>query len=68
MLICLYLFPSEYVLVKVKLDLLVGNVDAELLERVLLEVLETEDVQDADVQALVILSGGQKNHLNAFLI
>lgn len=35
-------------LVEVKLDLLVGDVDAELLERVLLEVLEAEDVQDAD--------------------
>lgn len=56
-----YLFPSKYVLVEVKLDLFVGNVDAELLERVLLEVLKTEYVQDADVQALVILSGGEKN-------
>lgn len=53
-----YLFPSEYVLVEVELDLLVGDVDAELLERVLLEVLKTKDVQDANVQALVILSGG----------
>lgn len=55
----LYLFPSEYVLVEVKLDLLIGDVDAELLERVLLEVLKTEYVQDANVQALVILSGGE---------
>lgn len=66
----LYLFPSEYVLVEVKLDLLIGNVDAELLERVPLEVLKAEDVQDADVQALVILSGGDRNeksvHLHAF--
>ncbi len=59
-------------LVEVKLDLLIGDVDAELLERVLLEVLKTEDVQDADVQALVILSGGKQNeksvHLNPLLI
>lgn len=56
----LHLFPSEYVLVEVKLDLLIGNVDAKLLEGVLLEVLEAEDVQDADVQALVFLSGGER--------
>lgn len=56
----LHLFPSEYVLVEVKLDLLIGDVDAKLLEGVLLEVLEAEDVQDADVQALVFLSGGER--------
>lgn len=55
-----YLFPNEYVLVEVKLNLLIGDVDAELLERVLLEVLKTEDVQDADVEALVILPGGER--------
>lgn len=63
-----HLFPSKYVLVEVKLDLLVGDVDAELLERVFLEVLKAEDVQDADVQALVLLSGSEKSdksgHLN----
>lgn len=52
-----YLFPRKDVLVEVKLDLLVGNVDAELLKGVLLEVFKTKDVQDADVEALVILSG-----------
>lgn len=45
-------------LVEVELDLLVGDVDAQLLERVPLEVLEAENIQDADVQALVFLSGG----------
>ena len=56
-------------LVEVELDLLVGDVDAQLLERVLLEVLEAEDVQDADVQAFVLLSGGEKTvYLHAFLI
>lgn len=50
-------------LVEVKLDLLVGNVDAELLEGVLLEILKTKDVQDADVQASLILSGGAKKRL-----
>lgn len=55
-------------LVEVKLDLLIGDVDAELLERVLLEVLKTEDVQDADVQALVILSGGEKSEKSCSLV
>lgn len=59
--LCLYLFPSKYVLVEVKLNLLIGDVYAELLKRVLFEVLKPKDVQDADVQALVILPGGDKN-------
>lgn len=57
----LYLLPSKYVLVEVELDLLIGQVDAELLKRVLLEVLKAEDIQDADVQALFVLSGGDEN-------
>jgi len=44
------LFPSENVLVEVKLQLFVGNIDAELLKRVLPEVLETKDVQDSNLQ------------------
>lgn len=47
-------------LVEVKLDLFVGNVDAQLLERVLLKVLEAKNIQDANVQALIVLSEGDK--------
>lgn len=50
-------------LVEVKLDLLVGNVDAELLEGVLLEVFKTKYVQDADVKALVVLSGEDEDKM-----
>lgn len=64
---CLYLLPGEDVLVEVKLDLLVGDVDAKLLEGVLLEVLEAEDVQDADVQAFVVLSGGENKKVSSHL-
>lgn len=53
----MYLLPGEDVLVKVELDLLIGDVDAELLKRVPLKVFKAEDVQDADVQTLVFLSG-----------
>lgn len=51
----IYLFPSKDVLVEVELDLLVGDVDAQLLKGVFLEVFKTKDVQDADVKAFVIL-------------
>lgn len=55
-------------LVEVELDLLVGNVDAELFEGVLLEVLKAKDVQDADVQALVILSDSGNQFVYMFFI
>lgn len=42
-------------LIEVELNLLVGDVDAELLEGVALEVFEAEDVQDADVLFFVFL-------------
>lgn len=53
----MYLLPGEDVLVKVELDLFIGDVDAELLKRVPLKVFKAEDVQDADVQTLVFLPG-----------
>lgn len=42
-------------LVEVVLDLLVGDVNAELLERVLREILEAEDVEQTDGQGLVVM-------------
>lgn len=60
-----YLFPGEYVLIEVKLDLLIGYVDAELLKRVLLEVFKAKDVQDADIKTLVILSRGGRRRVRA---
>ena len=53
-----YLLPGEDVLVEVELDLLVGDVDAQLLEGVPLEVFKAEDVQDPYVEAVVPLAGG----------
>mmetsp|Transcript_16530 Transcript_16530/g.57889 ORF Transcript_16530/g.57889 Transcript_16530/m.57889 type:complete len:285 (-) Transcript_16530:1021-1875(-) len=44
-----FLFCRENILHEVLLQPLVGQVDAELLKRVSLEVLETIDVEDADV-------------------
>lgn len=48
----LYLLEFEDVLVEVMLQRLVGEVDAELLEAVVLVVLEAEDVQHPDGQDL----------------
>lgn len=58
-------------LIEVELNLLVGDVNAELLERVALEVFKAEDVQDADVLFLVLLpeSGRrtrQEKEMNGF--
>ena len=47
-------------LIEVELDLLVGNVDAELLEGVLLKVLKAKDVQDPNVQPFVFLTEGER--------
>lgn len=47
-----YLLQFEDVLVEVVLQALVGEVDAELLEAVVLVVLEPEDVEHPDGQDL----------------
>lgn len=44
----LYHFPGEDVLVEVVLDLFVRDVDAQLLERILLEILKAEDVEQTN--------------------
>lgn len=46
-----HLFQGKNVLVEVKLNLFICNVDAELLKGVLLEVLESKDVQDSHIHA-----------------
>jgi hypothetical protein len=60
------LLQLEDVLVELQLQTLVGVVDAELLERVGLQDLEPEDVQDADTVAEVDLldepRGGARVH------
>ena len=55
-----HLLQGKDVLVEVELDLLIGDVDAELLERVLLEVLEAEDVQDAHIHPTVCGAGQRR--------
>lgn len=47
-----HLLQLEDVLVEVVLQAFVGEVDAELLEAVVLVVLEAKDVQDPDGQNL----------------
>lgn len=47
------MFKLENVLVEVVLQTLVGKVDAELFEAVVLVILKTKDVEDTDGQDLV---------------
>ena len=54
------LLQSEDVMVEELVELLVGVVDAELLERVGLEVFEAEDVQDADERGDVLACEDQE--------
>jgi hypothetical protein len=46
------LFPREDVLIEVVLDLLIGNIDTKLLERILGKILKAENVQKTDCQRL----------------
>lgn len=43
----IYLLKSKYMLVKVELDLFVGNVYTQLLKGVLFKVLKAEDIENA---------------------
>ena len=47
-----YLLPSKDVLVEVKLQLFIGNVDTQLLKWVGTKVLKTKNVQNANIQQL----------------
>lgn len=55
-----HLFESKYVLVEIKLNLLVCDVDAQLLKRVLLEVFKSKDVQDSHIQAALYGTSKEK--------
>ena len=52
LLLVLFLLESEHVLVELLLKLLVRVVDAQLLERVLREDLETKDIKQSDEREL----------------
>ena len=54
-----HLLPGKDVLVEVVLDLLIGDVDAQLLKGVDFKVLKAKDVQDADVGAIVAVQNAQ---------
>lgn len=53
--IVLLLFQLEYMLNEELLEIFVGIIDAKLLEAVVVEVLETEDVQHAYSTAGIVL-------------
>ena len=55
-LLVLLLLQSEHMLVELLLQLLIGIIDAELLERVLCKDLESKDIQDTDKCQLTLLA------------
>ena len=57
----LLLLPGEDVLVEKVLDLLVGDVDAQLLEAVAREVLEAENVQKTHRQRLAAVKATESS-------
>lgn len=59
-----HLFEGKYVLVEVKLDLLVCDVDAQLFKRVLFEILKSKDVQDSHIHAALRGTSKEKKGTN----
>lgn len=57
-----HLLKFEDMLVEVVLQVLIGVVDAELLKAVLVEILESKDVQNADRVTLHHTSGQRHLH------
>ena len=51
-----YLLPGEHILVEVKLELLVSNIDAELLKRIVLAILESKNVKNTNTVQLLTSS------------
>lgn len=55
-------------LVEIKLDLLICDVDAQLFERVLLEVLKSKDVQDSHIHATLCGTSKEKRGTNKLIL
>ena len=51
-------------LVEVKLDLLICNVDAQLFKRVLFEIFKSKDVQDSHIHAALCSTSKEKKGTN----
>lgn len=48
-----YLFPCKDMLIEVELNLLVGNVDTELFERISFEIFKTKDIKNSNIQSFI---------------
>lgn len=55
-----YLLKSKNVLIKIVLDLFIGDVYAELLKRISLKVLESKNIQDAHIHTIVCTTAREK--------
>ena len=63
-----HLLKGKYMLVEVKLDLFISNVDAQLLKGVLLEVFKSKDVQDSNIHAAFNGTSKEKNGTNKVIL
>lgn len=55
-------------LVEVKLDLFVCDVDAQLFKRVLLKVFESKDVQDSHIHAALCSTSKEEKGTNKLIL
>ncbi len=54
-----HLLHGEYLMVKVALELLVGQVDAKLFETIHFKILKSKDVQNAHCELVIVRVGLQ---------
>lgn len=59
-----YLFKSKDVLIKVELNLFIGDVYAQLLKRVPLKVLEAKDVQNTHIHPALCSTSNTETRRN----
>lgn len=63
-----HLFEGKYVLVEVKLNLLVCDIDAQLFKGVLLEVFKSKDVQDSHIHAALCGTSKEEKGTNKLIL
>lgn len=55
-----YLLKSKNVLIEIVLDLLIGDIYAELLKRISLKVLESKNIQDSHIHTIVCTTAQER--------
>lgn len=57
-----HLFPGEHVLVEIKLNLFICNVNAQLLKGIFFEIFKAKYIQNANAQFITIATGKLKRY------